>query len=79
MALGRTYQNSAQILAQYQQDFETDWAVLRENATGEAIELATKAATAAAKAKGFTLVFSSSAVVYAANDITADATKEADK
>lgn len=79
MALGRTYQNSADILNQYQSDFEQDFQTLSVTAQNDAIDTASKAAAAVAKAKGFTLVFSSTAVVYAANDITADAIKEANK
>jgi Skp family chaperone for outer membrane proteins len=79
MSLSRTFQNSAEILAQYQNDFENEFGMARENASQEAIDRASQAAAVVAKSKGFTVLFSSSAVVYAANDITADVTKEANK
>lgn len=79
MALSRTFQNSLEILNQYQSDFENEFGLARETASQDAIDRATLAAATVAKSKGFTILFSSSAVVYAANDITADAVKEANK
>ncbi len=79
MALSRTEQNSAQILVQYQEDFRDELQKMSQDVQLEAFDKATKAATAIAKSKGFTIIFSSSAVAYAANDLTADATKEANK
>ncbi len=79
MSLSRTFQNSAEILSQYQSDFENEFQKTSQDAQSDAIDRATLAAAAVAKSKGFTLIFSSSAVVYAANDITADTTKEANK
>jgi Skp family chaperone for outer membrane proteins len=79
MSLSRTFQNSGDILQQYQQDFVNEIESLGLKAQQEAVELAAKAAAAVAKTKGYTVMFSSTAVVFAANDITADAIKEADK
>jgi Skp family chaperone for outer membrane proteins len=79
MSLSRTFQNSAEILAQYQADFENDFDLLKATEQNGAVDKATLAAATVAKSKGFTIVFSSSAVVYAANDITADSVKEANK
>jgi Skp family chaperone for outer membrane proteins len=79
MSMSRTFQTSGEILRQYQDDFEMDFTILREQAQQDAIDRAAKAAAVVAKAKGYTVMFSSTAVVFAANDITADAVKEADK
>lgn len=77
--LNKLIQDSGDILMLYQGEFEQDFAVLRDQAQNDAIDKAAVAARAVAKSKGYTVVYSSSAVVYGANDITADATKEADK
>ena len=77
--LNKLIQESGDILMMYQGEFENDFAVLRDQAQSDAIDKAAVAARAVAKSKGYTVVYSSSAVVYGANDITADATKEADK
>ena len=77
--LNKLIQESGDILMMYQGEFENDFAVLRDHAQSDAIDKAAVAARAVAKSKGYTVVYSSSAVVYGANDITADATKEADK
>lgn len=79
MSLSRTFQNSGEILQQFQQDFMDEIQVLGQRAQQDAIDRATKAAATVAKAKGYTVMYSSTAVVFAANDITADAIKEADK
>ncbi len=79
MALSRTYQTSLEILNQYQSDFQLDWENLAATAQSDAVNRAATAASTVAKSKGFTLMFSSTAVVYAANDITADTVKEANK
>lgn len=79
MSLSRTFQNSGEILQQYQQDFMNEIDMLGAKAQQEAVERAAKAAAAVAKSKGYTVLYSSTAVVFAANDITADAIKEADK
>lgn len=77
--LNRLMQESADILSQYQYDFEQDFERIRTDEQNKAIDAAAVAASAVAKSKGFTVVFSSTAVVYAANDLTADAVKEANK
>jgi Skp family chaperone for outer membrane proteins len=77
--LNTLMQDSAAILMQYQDDFEAEFNKISSDAQNAAIDKAAATAVIVAKAKGFTLVFSSSAVVYAANDITADVVKEANK
>ena len=70
---------TARLLQAWTLEFEQDFAVLRDEAQQEAIDRAQAAATAVAKKEGYTIVFSSSAVIYAANDITEAATQEANK
>jgi Skp family chaperone for outer membrane proteins len=77
--LNKLIQESGDILMMYQSEFENDFMNLSNQAQNDAIDKAAVAARAVAKSKGYTVVYSSSAVVYGANDITADATKEADK
>lgn len=79
MTLQRIIDNASAILNQLQAKFNDDFENLKVKEQQDAVERAAKAATTVAKAKGYTLVYSSASVVYAANDITADATKEADK
>ncbi len=77
--LNRLDQESQGILQQYTAEFEQDFERLKADEQNKAIDAAAAATVAVAKSKGFTVVYSSSAVVYAANDLTADATKEANK
>ena len=77
--LNTLMQDSAAILMQYQDEFETEFNKISSDAQNAAIDKAAACTVIVAKAKGFTVVFSSSAVVYAANDITADVVKEANK
>lgn len=77
--LNKLIQESGDILMMYQGEFENDFMNLSNQAQNDAIDKAAVAARAVAKSKGYTVVYSSSAVVYGANDITTDATKEADK
>ena len=79
MEYTKLYQAAPDVVASFQSDFETDFGKLAQDAQDDAIARAATAAKTVAKAKGYTIVFSSSAVVYAANDITADAIKEAEK
>lgn len=67
------------LLQAWTQEFEQDFARLREQAMLDAVELAEEAASVVAGKEGYTVLFSSSAVIYAANDITESATVEANK
>lgn len=70
---------SAKTLNVWSQEFDQQFGQIRDQAEREAVERAQAAAVAVAKKQGFTVLYSSSSVVYAANDITADVTKEANK
>ena len=63
----------------WKDELDREYAVIREQATQEAIDRAQEGAVAVAKREGYTTVFSSSAVIYATNDITEAATQEANK
>ena len=73
------FQGSAKILQSWSQEFDQQFSQIRDQAERDAIDLAQKAASAVAKKQGYTITFSSTAVAYAANDITADTIKEASK
>lgn len=64
---------------QWGQEFERSFATIVDQADREANDRAQAAVAAVAKREGYTIVFSSSAVTYAANDITEAATAEANK
>ena len=72
-------QTTGALLQAWTQEFERDFAVLSDKATQDAIDLAQVAAAAVAKREGYTIVFSATAVIYAANDITEAATQEASR
>ena len=67
------------LLQAWTEEFERDFAALRDQATQDAIDLAQVAATAVASKEGYTTVFSATAVIYAANDLTEAVTAEANK
>ncbi|MCH8979111.1 MAG: hypothetical protein IH945_07700 [Armatimonadetes bacterium] len=67
------------MLQAWRMELEQDFAVILKQAEQEAVDRAQAAAVTVAKREGYTVVFSSSAVIYAANDITEAATQEADK
>ena len=79
MTLQRIIDNASAILRQFQAAFDEEYKKIASDEQQNAVDRAVKASTAVAKAKGYTIVFSSTAVAYAANDITADSVKEADK
>lgn len=64
---------------EWAQEFETEWQELASDVEGEMITNAQKAAQAVAEREGYTLVFSVTAAIYAANDITEKAIEEANK
>ena len=67
------------LLQAWTQEFDRELAALLVQAEREAVDRAQVAAAAVAKREGYTIVFSSEAVAYAANDITEAATQEANK
>ncbi|MEX2242772.1 MAG: hypothetical protein WD716_02885 [Fimbriimonadaceae bacterium] len=77
--LTKLSQESRNLLAQLEVDLDRDYQNVSNELQNQAIDRANAAATVVAKSKGITVLFSSSAVIYAANDITADAVKQADK
>ncbi|MCH7945168.1 MAG: hypothetical protein IIC73_04025 [Armatimonadetes bacterium] len=72
-------QTTGVLLQTWTQEFERDFAEILKQAEREAIDRAKVAAAAVAKREGYTIMFSSDAVTYAANDITEAATQEANK
>jgi Skp family chaperone for outer membrane proteins len=77
--LTKLAQESRNLLAQLEVDLDRDYQNVVNELQNQAIDKANAAATVVAKSKGITVLFSSSAVVYAANDITADAVTQANK
>lgn len=73
------FKDSAKMLNTWSQEFDAQFGQIRSQAESEAIDRAQASAIVVAKKQGYTVVFSSSSVVYAANDLTADVTKEASK
>ena len=63
----------------WRQEFERSFAAIVEQADQEANDRAQAAVATVAKREGYTIVFSSTAVTYAANDLTEAATAEANK
>lgn len=76
---GALFKDSVKILNTWSQEFDSQYSQIRDTAEREAIQRAQAAAVAVAKKQGFSVVFSSTAVIFAANDLTADVTKEANK
>ncbi len=70
---------AAKVLSAWSQDFDQQFGQIRDTAEREAIDRAQAAAIVVAKKQGYTVLYSTSSVVYAANDLTADVTKEANK
>jgi Skp family chaperone for outer membrane proteins len=77
--LTKLEQDSRNLLAQLEADLDADYRNVSNELQNQAIDKANAAAGVVAKSKGITILFSSSAVVYGANDITADSVKQADK
>lgn len=77
--LTKLEQESRNLLAQLEMDLDRDYQNVVNDLQNQAIDKANAAAAVVAKSKGITVLFSSSAVVYAANDITADAITQANK
>lgn len=69
---------SGQALQQWNQQFQEELVTMREQMLADSVKRAREVISERAKAQGYTVVFTSSTAVYAANDITADVIKALD-
>lgn len=67
------------LLGQWQQEFQNELLSIEEDERGKLMVDARKAVSEVSKRGGYSVVFTSQAAVYAANDVTDEAIKEIDK